>query len=133
MPLQSRQKGGNDQLTQENSDNECELPSSRWLSKDDAELLVSMCLPCNNAFYKLQQSLQTQKWNSLLKTTFTMPCLVLRYCFSAIDHIKTFYNINKPPLPTETIMDIIKIIQEVLDGTVLFFIRARTTVSQCIS
>ncbi|KAG1438715.1 hypothetical protein G6F56_012546 [Rhizopus delemar] len=36
---------------------------------------------------------------------------------ATINHIETIYNINKPPMPTETVMDIIKIIQEVLDGT----------------
>jgi hypothetical protein len=36
---------------------------------------------------------------------------------ATINHIETIYNINKLPMPTETVMDIIKIIQEVLDGT----------------
>ncbi|CAO3661795.1 unnamed protein product [Rhizopus stolonifer] len=77
IPLQSRQRDDNDQLTQENSDNERELPNSKRPSEDDAELLVSMYLsflpPDDNdhllihafnatdTFYKLQQSLQTQK------------------------------------------------------------------------
>ncbi|CEG69773.1 hypothetical protein RMATCC62417_05788 [Rhizopus microsporus] len=75
--LQSRQKCDNDQLTQENSDNRCEMPSSKRPSEDDAESLFSMYLsfspPDDNgrllihgfdatdAFYKLQQPLQTQK------------------------------------------------------------------------
>lgn len=42
MPLQSRQKGDNDQLTQENSDNKSESPSSKRPFEDDA--LVSICL-----------------------------------------------------------------------------------------
>ncbi|CEJ04680.1 hypothetical protein RMCBS344292_18635 [Rhizopus microsporus] len=75
--LQSRQKCDNDQLTQENSDNRREMPSSKRPSEDDAESLFSMYLsfspPDDNcrllihgfdatdAFYKLQQPLQTQK------------------------------------------------------------------------
>ncbi|KAG2229436.1 hypothetical protein INT48_007038 [Thamnidium elegans] len=77
MLLQLRGKGDNDQLTQENSDNEHETPSSKRPSEDDAESFVSMCLSfsppdgnghllihtfdATDAFYKLQKSLQTQK------------------------------------------------------------------------
>ena len=59
------------------------MPSSKWPSEDDAELLVSMYLsfspPDDNgrllihdfdvtdAFYKLQRSLQTQKWKFSLE------------------------------------------------------------------
>ncbi|KAG0167271.1 hypothetical protein DFQ29_000540, partial [Apophysomyces sp. BC1021] len=151
MPLQSRQKGDNDQLTQENSDNERESPSSKQPSEDDAELLVSMSLsfspPDDNdrllihifdatyAFYKLQQSLQIQKWKLSLEDHHALACTSIlllspnKYpddllpffdvhnLTATIDHIKTIYNINKPPMPTETVMDIIKITQEILDGT----------------
>lgn len=44
MPLQSRQKGDNDQLTQENSDNESESPSRKRPFEDDAKSLVSICV-----------------------------------------------------------------------------------------
>ncbi|CEI88575.1 hypothetical protein G6F70_002567 [Rhizopus microsporus] len=110
------------------------MPSSKWPSEDDAELLVSMYLsfspPDDNgrllihdfdvtdAFYKLQRSLQTQKWKFSLEDHIHYALAstsVLIFLTVTIDHIETTYNIKKPPMPTETVMDIIKIIQEVLD------------------
>lgn len=83
MPLQSRQKDDNDQLTQGNSDIGSESPSSKRPFEDDAKSLVPICLsfspPDDNdhllidafdaidAFYKPQQSLQTQKWKLSLE------------------------------------------------------------------
>ncbi|KAI8886245.1 hypothetical protein K501DRAFT_310081 [Backusella circina FSU 941] len=151
----SRQKGDNDQLTQKNNDNERESPSSKRPSEDDVQSLVSMCLSfsppednvhllihafdATDAFYKLQQSLQTQKWKLSLEDHIhyalactsilllspnkypddLLPFFDVHSLTATINHIETTYNINKLPMPIETVMDIIKIIQEVLDGTAI--------------
>ncbi|GAN05501.1 hypothetical protein MAM1_0093c04972 [Mucor ambiguus] len=90
IPLQLWQKDDNDQLTQENSDSEeRESPSSERPFEDNTESLVSVCpsfsppddndhllidaFDATDAFYKLQQSLQTQKWKLSLEDHIFLP------------------------------------------------------------
>lgn len=87
-----------------------------------------------DGFHQLQVSLPQQEWKSSLEDHihYALACISILFLspnkylddllplFDAhnlsatINHIEHTYNINKPPMPTKTVMYIIK---EVLDGT----------------
>lgn len=81
-----------------------------------------------DAFHQLQVSLQQQKQKLSLEDHihYALACTSIlllppddlrRPQLITINHIEHTYNIKKPPMPTNTDMDIVTIIEEVLNGT----------------